>query len=86
MSEILGFRLDSQSEEKLMTLIQISEDQQLTKEQFSGIGALAERIGRGEISERDDLEISDFNLLKQRLSYLEMSNELRLLFLFICAV
>ena len=86
VTEILGFHLDSQSEEKLSSLIDLASVTELSREQFAGIGALAERIGRGEISQRDDLELADFNLLQQKMSYLEMGQCLRRLFLFICEI
>ena len=84
LTEILGFRMDRPGEEKLSSLVDLSQVEELTRQQFDGMGALAERIGRQGISQRDDLEISDFNLLQQKMSYLEMSLQLRQLFLFIC--
>lgn len=83
LAEILGFRLDLQSEEKLSDLIDLNVINELTREQFAGVGALAERVGRKKISRRDDLEVSDFNILLQKMSYLEMDQCLRRLFLFI---
>lgn len=84
LTEILGFHLDSQAEEKLSNLINLVSVSQLSREQFAGIGALAERIGRSGVSRRDDLELADFNLLHQKMSYLGMGQFLRRLFKFIC--
>jgi hypothetical protein len=78
--------LDSQAEEKLSELIDLVSVSELTREQFAGIGALAERIGRSGISRRDDLELADFDLLHKKMSYLEMSQFLRRLFLFISEI
>ena len=75
--------MDSQAEEKLSELIDLVSVSELTREQFAGIGALAERIGRSGISRRDDLELADFDLLHKKMPYLEMSQFLRRLFLFI---
>ncbi|XP_046462170.1 uncharacterized protein LOC124208476 isoform X2 [Daphnia pulex] len=86
LTEILGFHLDSQAEEKLSELIDLVSVSELTREQFAGIGALAERIGRSGISRRDDLELADFDLLHKKMSYLEMSQFLRRLFLFISEI
>ncbi|KAI9560013.1 hypothetical protein GHT06_014023 [Daphnia sinensis] len=86
LTEILGFPLDSQAEEKLSNLIDLVSVSQLSREQFAGIGALAERIGRSGISRRDDLELADFNLLHQKMTYLEMGQPLRQLFMFICEI
>lgn len=86
LTEILGFPLDSQAEEKLSNLIDLVSVSQLSREQFAGIGALAERIGRSGISRRDDLELADFNLLHQKMTYLEMGQLLRRLFMFICEI
>lgn len=78
--------MDSQAEEKLSELIDLVSVSELTREQFAGIGALAERIGRSGISRRDDLELADFDLLHKKMSYLEMSQFLRRLFLFISEI
>lgn len=78
--------MDSQAEEKLSNLIDLVSVSQLSREQFAGIGALAERIGRSGISRRDDLELADFNLLHQKMTYLEMGQLLRRLFMFICEI
>ena len=83
LTEILGFHLDSQAEEKLAELIDLVSFSELTRDEFAGIGALAERIGRSGISQRDDLELADFNLLNKKMSYLEISRLLRRLFMFI---
>ncbi|XP_057366088.1 uncharacterized protein LOC130686945 [Daphnia carinata] len=86
LTEILGFPLDTQAEDKLSNLIDLVSVSQLSREQFAGIGALAERIGRSGISRRDDLELADFNLLHQKMTYLEMDQLLRRLFMFICEI
>ncbi len=78
--------MDSQAEEKLSQLTDLVSFSELTREQFAGIGALAERIGRSGISRRDDLELTDFNLLHKKMSYLEMSQLLRNLFMFISEI
>lgn len=83
LTEILGFHLDPAAEENLTELVDLASITELSREQFAGIGALAERIGRRGISRRDDLEVSDFNILQQKLPYLEMGESLRRLFLYI---
>ena len=77
--------MESTAEEKLTTLAVLTpEIKELNQQEFAGLGALAERIGRQKVSQRDDLEVADFNLLQQKMSYLQMSDNLRQLFLFIC--
>jgi len=84
MAEILGFRLSEEAEQLLLNLTDMKDAENLNYMQFCGIGALAERIGREGISHRDDLEIVDFNLLKQRFSYIDTNPKLCQLLTFIC--
>ena len=84
LGEILGFRLNQQAEELLVSLVNLEADKDINLVQFSGIGALAERIGRAGISRRDDLEVVDFNLLKRRFSHVDINPSLYRLLTFIC--
>ena len=87
VAEILGFRLNEEAEELLLSLTILKDVEDVTDvnyPQFCGIGALAERIGREGVSHRDDLEIVDFNLLKQRFSYIDINPSLYQLLAFIC--
>lgn len=76
--------MDHSAEETLSSLAHLTGVAELSMHEFAGIGALAERIGRRGISQRDDLEVADFDLLQQKINYLEMSPNLRELFFFIC--
>ena len=84
MSEILGFRMDPKSEEQLTTLSNLSDNvTELNRQEFSGLGALAERICRRGISRRDDLEVADFTLFEEKLKNYDMNTLLRQLIFFI---
>lgn len=84
VAEILGFRLSEEAEELLLNLAGLKDVEDVNYSEFCGIGALAERIGRKGISNRDDLEIVDFNLFNQRLSYININPSLNRLLTFIC--
>lgn len=84
LTEILGFPLNADDESQFLRMVDVApEVQQLDARQFSGMGALAERIARRGISRRDDLEVADFTLFRSKLSHIQMSSNLRQLLSFL---